>query len=76
MVTWDHTRKQDKRILIELEAVNHIPPQDNKLHTGFMAFLSLDKQVSQTLGPSLSTQMSVRNIVFETAFTNNNQNDS
>lgn len=22
----------------EFEAVNHIPPQDNKLHTGFMAF--------------------------------------
>lgn len=74
MVTRDHILKQNKRILTELEAVKHIPAQDNKPNTGFVAFLFLDKEVSQTPGPSLSSQMSGRKIVFETAFTKNNQN--
>ena len=74
IVTRDHTLKQNKRILTELEAVKHIPAQDNKPNTGFVTFLSLDKEVSQTPGPSSSSQMRDRKIVFETAFTNNNQN--
>ena len=75
MVTRDHTLKQNKRILTELEAMKHILAQDNKPNTGFVASLSLGKEVSQTPGPTLSSQMRGGKIVFETAFTNNNQND-
>lgn len=55
--------------------MENIPTQDDKPTTGCVSSLSLDKEVSQTQGPSLSNQVGGGKTVCETAFTNNNQNN-